>query len=85
MVDEEVAIRTRALAAECDLLLLDEPFNGLDEGTWQDVVPLIKKVAEHCPVVLVTHVREQVQALAASVIRLGDAPQTGELLPMDFL
>ena len=52
----------RALAAECDLLLLDEPFNGLDEGTWQDVVPLIRQAAQKRPVVLVTHIREQVLA-----------------------
>ena len=75
----------RALAAECDILLLDEPFNGLDEGTWQDVVPLIKKVAQTRPVVLVTHVREQMEALEAQVISLGVAPQTGEWQAFDFL
>lgn len=75
----------RALAAESDLLLLDEPFNGLDEGTWQDVVPLIIKAAESRPVVLVTHIREQVQALNAAVVRLGEAPQTGAWQVEDFL
>ena len=75
----------RALAAESDLLLLDEPFNGLDEGTWQDVVRLIRRVAERRPVVLVTHIPEQVQALGAAVVRLGDAPQTGEWQAEDFL
>ncbi len=75
----------RALAAESDILLLDEPFNGLDEGTWQDVVPLIKEAAESRPVVLVTHIREQIEALGASVIPLGDAPQMGKWQPADFL
>lgn len=75
----------RALAAECDILLLDEPFNGLDEDTWQDVVPLIKKVAKTRPVVLVTHIREQIEALKATVIPLGAAPQTGEWQAIDFL
>ena len=75
----------RALVAESEVLLLDEPFNGLDEDTWQDVVPLIRKAAENCPVVLVTHIREQVQALGASVVHLGDAPQTGEWRAVDFL
>lgn len=58
----------RALAAESDLLLLDEPFNGLDEGTWQSVIPLISAYAESRPVVLVTHIREQAQALNATVL-----------------
>ena len=75
----------RALAAESDILLLDEPFNGLDEGTWQDVVPLIKQAAENRPVVLVTHIREQIETLNAKVISLGDAPQTGEWKAVDFL
>lgn len=75
----------RALAAESDLLLLDEPFNGLDEGTWQDVVPLIRQAAESRPVVLVTHIREQVLALDAAVVHLGEAPQTGEWQAVDFL
>ena len=75
----------RALAAESDILLLDEPFNGLDEGTWQDVVPLIRKAAESCPVVLVTHIREQVQALGAVAVLLGEAPQSGMWRAVDFL
>ena len=75
----------RALAAESDILLLDEPFNGLDEGTWQDVVPLICEVAKSRPVVLVTHIREQVQALDATTVYLGNTPQTGEWSTVDFL
>lgn len=75
----------RALAADSGILLLDEPFNGLDEGTWQDVVPLIREAAESRPVVLVTHIREQVQALDAAVVHLADTPQTGEWQTVDFL
>ena len=75
----------RALAAEGDILLLDEPFNGLDEGTWQDVVPLILEVAQSRPVVLVTHIREQVLALHATVIHLTDGPQSGEWRAAEFL
>ena len=75
----------RALAAESDILLLDEPFNGLDEGTWQDVVPLIRKAAASCPVVLVTHIREQVQALGAVAVNLVEAPQSGVWQAVEFL
>ena len=75
----------RALAAESDILLLDEPFNGLDEGAWQDVVPLIRKAAEDRPVVLVTHIREQVQALGAVAVHLGETPQSGVWQTADFL
>ena len=69
----------RALAADSDLLLLDEPFNGLDEDTWQNVVPLITAYAERKPVVLVTHIREQAEALGATLIPLNGSPLCGEL------
>lgn len=69
----------RALAADSDLLLLDEPFNGLDEDTWQSVVPLIAAYAQHKPVVLVTHVREQAEALNAALLPLKGVPLCGEL------
>ena len=71
----------RALAAKSDLLLLDEPFNGLDEDTWQSAVPLILAYAKSRPVVLVTHIREQAEALNAQVVTLGGSPLSGTLSP----
>ena len=70
----------RALAAESDCLLLDEPFNGLDENTWQNVVPLIAAYAVHKPVVLVTHIREQAEALGATVLELKGFPLSEDLV-----
>lgn len=70
----------RALAADSDYLLLDEPFNGLDENTWQNVIPLIAAYAEKKTVVLVTHIREQAEALNASFISLKSVPLSGELM-----
>lgn len=69
----------RALAAKSDLLLLDEPFNGLDEDTWQNVVLQILAYARRKPVVLVTHIREQAEALGATLIPLAGIPLSGEL------
>jgi ABC-type nitrate/sulfonate/bicarbonate transport system ATPase subunit len=69
----------RALAADSELLLLDEPFTGLDEATQHMVLPLIRDFAATKPVVLITHVESEAEALNASVIRLGGLPLTGEL------
>ncbi len=69
----------RALAEESDLLLLDEPFNGLDEESWQTAVPLIAEYAAHRPVVIVTHIRSQAEALEAKFLCLNDIPLRGEL------
>ncbi len=69
----------RALAADSDLLLLDEPFTGLDEETKALVLPLIRKAATGKPVVLVTHIAAEAAALSAAMIPLGGLPLTGEL------
>ena len=69
----------RALAADSEILLLDEPFNGLDENTWQSVVPLIAAYRKTRPVVLVTHIREQAEALGAEMVPLSGIPLRGEL------
>ena len=69
----------RALVADSDILLMDEPFNGLDEDTWQTIVPLITEYAQNRPVVLVTHIRQQAEMLGAGMIALTAAPLSGEL------
>ncbi len=46
----------RALYYDCDTLLLDEPFSGLDREKIDLVVDLLKERAEHMPVIVVSHV-----------------------------
>lgn len=69
----------RALAADSDLLLLDEPFTGLDEDTKSLILPLIRKTSETKPVVLVTHIFDEAEALDATMLRLDGLPLSGEL------
>ena len=69
----------RALSVDADILLLDEPFTGMDTATWGMVVPTIAAFAATHPVVLVTHVIEEAQMLSARVLELGDAPLSGSL------
>ncbi len=69
----------RALAYPAQLLLLDEPFTGMDAASWGAVIPLIRQWAETRPVVLVTHVAQEAQALGAHVISLPSIPLTGVL------
>lgn len=71
----------RALAADGDLLLLDEPFTGLDEETKALVLPLIREAAKTRSVVLVTHIAAEAEALGATMIPLNGLPLTGDLRP----
>lgn len=66
----------RALASEADLLLLDEPFTGLDESAWRHAADLVVAAAEGTGLltVLVTHVPEHAAALGAAVVRLDGSP-----------
>ena len=58
----------RALLAEWDALLLDEPFKGLDEETKACVLDFVRRAAEGRTTVLVTHDAAEARALGAAQI-----------------
>lgn len=64
----------RALAAESDVLLLDEPFQGLDVETKERIYPMVRAAAERKPVVLATHHTEEARALGAEILKLSGPP-----------
>jgi len=65
----------RALASDAGLLLLDEPFTGLDEAAWRQAADLLSGATdENRLTVLVTHLPEQAAALGAAVVRLDGPP-----------
>lgn len=59
----------RALLFDAELIVLDEPFKGLDEATKKAVMDVLKGYAER-RVLLVTHDEEEARYLGASVARL---------------
>lgn len=60
----------RAMLAKTSLLLLDEPFQGLDEGTRAEIIALVKARADGRTMIVVTHEEEDVEALGAELIIL---------------
>ena len=60
----------RAFAPPYDLLILDEPFRGLDEANKSVVMSHILEAASALPVILITHDPSDIQALQATRIEL---------------
>ncbi len=60
----------RALLAEYDLLVLDEPFRGLDEETRGQVMEAVRRRTVGKTVLMVTHDEEEACAMAAHLIKL---------------
>lgn len=58
----------RALLIDSDALLLDEPFNGMDEELMRKMAKLI--LAQKKPTVVSTHSEKEAEALGAKIIRL---------------
>lgn len=60
----------RALAHPFDLLILDEPFTGLDEETKRTAISLVSRESQGRMVLLATHDPEEAQALEIEIVRL---------------
>ena len=80
----------RALAVEPGLLLLDEPFNALDEVTRHELWDWLKRLQSdlRLTVVLVTHDRAEAEALADEVIMLERGRivgQTSSVVPVSWM
>lgn len=66
------AALARALLFPAELVLLDEPFQGLDEDTHKKAIDAVKKRTKGRPLLLISHDPEDGPALGAKVIRLSD-------------
>jgi NitT/TauT family transport system ATP-binding protein len=60
----------RALLVPFDMVIMDEPFTGLDEETKQQTISYIKEQSEGKLVLISTHQEEDVQLLNGIKIHL---------------
>jgi NitT/TauT family transport system ATP-binding protein len=61
----------RAVLSPCDLILMDEPFHGLDEELKLKVINYVKLRAAGKTLIIITHERTEVAALGTEPIFLG--------------
>lgn len=60
----------RALLAEADVYILDEPFKGIDSQTLPQVIAEVNAAAEGKALILVTHIRAEADALGCRVVEI---------------
>ena len=60
----------RAMLPESDIIIMDEPFKGLDEELKKQVIDYVKYKTKGKTVIIITHDKEEVDALSAELITL---------------
>lgn len=60
----------RAIRAKSDVIIMDEPFKGLDEKTRNQVIEYIKRNTKEKTVIITTHNIEEVKLLEANLIEM---------------
>jgi NitT/TauT family transport system ATP-binding protein len=68
----------RTLAYNKPLLLLDEPFHGLDAELKADIIRLVKAETAGRTVIFITHDLDEADEFADNIIRLGDINRLSE-------
>jgi ABC-2 type transport system ATP-binding protein len=73
----------QAIIHEPDLVILDEPTEGLDPEQIREVRLLIRELAAHCGVILSSHILPEVQSVCTQVmiLRNGRPVHQGPLVP----
>lgn len=61
----------RALVAPADVVVLDEPFKGLDTAARERLIALVRERCADRTLLLVTHDAAEAEALGATVVHLG--------------
>lgn len=74
----------QALIHDPDILILDEPTNGLDPNQIIEMRELIKSLAKKKTVILSTHIMQEVEATCDRVIMLGKGEVVAEGTPKDL-
>ena len=68
--DEKMVEICKAVSHDCKLLVLDEPFRGLDEATKEQVMEAVRRRTAGRTVFMVTHDEDEARAMSANLTRL---------------
>lgn len=82
---QRVAI-ARAILSDPQILLLDEPLTGLDDGRRAQVLPYLERLRDDTkiPIVYVSHHRDEILQLADLIFTIDEGKTIDELTPGEF-
>lgn len=81
---QKVAL-SKWLAAECKVLILDEPTRGIDVGAKQEIYQLINQLAEQgLAIIIISSDMEEILGMADRLLILYEGRMTGALEKKDF-
>ncbi len=75
----------QAILHKPEVLVLDEPTNGLDPVQIQEIRGLIKRLAQHSTIILSTHILQEVEAVCNRVVILIDGEIAADAALSDLL
>lgn len=74
----------QALLHDPEVLILDEPTDGLDPNQKNEVRALIKELAQEKAVILSTHILEEVEAICTRIILISEGMVVVDETPAEF-
>ena len=76
----------RAILADPQILLLDEPLTGLDDERRSQVLPYLERLRDETtiPIVYVSHHRDEIMQLADLIFTIEGGTVKQELTPREF-
>jgi ABC-type sugar transport system ATPase subunit len=83
--NQQKVVVARALAAESDILIFDEPTRGIDVGAKQEIYKLMNQLAEDGnAIIMITSDMEELLGMSDRIVVLYEGRKTGELEKNEF-
>lgn len=83
--NQQKVVAARALAAQADILIFDEPTRGIDVGAKQEIYKIMNELAEEGKaIIMISSDMEEILGMSDRIVVLYEGRKTGELTKAEF-